>query len=201
MEDIKRELTAICEVFAQDKFWNELERLAASALAAVDKADVGRVKRSVDALLRSMPQQGLFSEQRQTLERVRASLPRTLTEPVFDQAECTVTIPVDDVRPASVKVDFRKDALSVLVSGQRLVDGRLFDTVDVDGCMWSLDTTPDGEKALVLNLDKAQPSLEWKTLLADGRIPASDLKPVSDLEAFVSQSGVLEGTGLEQLRQ
>lgn len=200
MEDIKRELTAIREVFAQDKFWNELERLAASALAAVDKADVGRVKRSVDALLRSMPQQGLFSEQRRTLESVRASLPR-MTEPVFDQAECTVTIPVDDVRPASVEVDFRKDALSVLVSGQTLVDGRLFDTVDVDGCMWSLDTTPDGEKALVLNLDKAQPSLEWKTLLADGRIPASDLKPVSDLEAFVSQSGVLEGTGLEQLRQ
>lgn len=200
MEDIKRELTAIREVFAQDKFWNELERLAASALAAVDKADVGRVKRSVDALLRSMPKQGLFSEQRRTLESVRASLPR-MTEPVFDQAECTVTIPVDDVRPASVEVDFRKDALSVLVSGQTLVDGRLFDTVDVDGCMWSLDTTPDGEKALVLNLDKAQPSLEWKTLLADGRIPASDLKPVSDLEAFVSQSGVLEGTGLEQLRQ
>lgn len=201
MDSAKIELEAVREVFAQDKFWSELERLAASALAAIDKADVGRAKRTVDAMLRNIPQQGLFSEQRRILETVRASLPRTLTEPVFDQAECTVTIPVDDVKAADVKVDFRKDAVSVRVGGQTLVDGRLFDTVDVDGCMWSLDTTPDGEKVLVLNLDKAQPSLEWKALLADGRIPASDVKPISDLEDFVSKSGVLEGTGLEQLRQ
>jgi len=62
-----------------------------------------------------------------------------------------------------IKVKFSRFNLTVEVKGETVVDGKLFSSVDVDECVWSID--PDTKECHVM-LTKQDDSKAWSSLLA-----------------------------------
>jgi hypothetical protein len=85
-----------------------------------------------------------------------------------DKQEMTVTIAVPaETKKADVKVNCSADTLKVEVKGHQLqpvVEGKLFEKVDVDAFDWHLEGSGD-KRVLILDLEKVMGGLDWPDLL------------------------------------
>ena len=85
----------------------------------------------------------------------------------FSEAADIVILRLDLVAGRCLQVNCSADTLKVEVKGHQLqpvVEGKLFEKVDVDAFDWHLEGSGD-KRVLILDLEKVMGGLDWPDLL------------------------------------
>lgn len=73
------------------------------------------------------------------------------------EQELEVVVPIETTKQVQVK--FLPRILEVTEAGKLLVHLRLFERVDVDGCTWTVESTGDNDKKLLITMEKGEEAL------------------------------------------
>ena len=191
--DVLEKLVAVSAQWKGDDFWKSLANPVDRALKALDEGRVRYAYETLDVLmlhlpggsvgpLKSLPAEGLHSEQRRDVRHCRDVLLKALTpakqlpppqdDPIlFVQhewdSEFTLKIKVPwSTKSSDATVTFEERRLRVEVVGHArrpIIDGTLFEKIKADDSAWFLEG--DGERrVLVVHLEKVYPRKVWPTL-------------------------------------
>jgi CS domain len=79
---------------------------------------------------------------------------------VWTQTEQELEVIVDNVKDAKkINIKFNPRIVQVFEAGQLLVHLRLFESIDVDGCTWTVEGTQEGTKQLHITMEKGDEAL------------------------------------------
>lgn len=85
-----------------------------------------------------------------------------------------------------MSVQFTNEHLSIVVKGEKMIDGKLYDKIKVDDSMWTIE---DGTK-LILTMEKQSDNI-WKTVIqGDQEIDATKVENTKALDDFDPETQV-----------